>query len=232
MKTVLITGANRGIGLEFTKQYAEAGYTVFATTRTPLESAELNALAKKLGNIKILSLDITDEKQIAGIKSMLNGQAIDILIANAGYYGPKDERSQFGQIDQVEWLKTLEINTIAPLKFAEAMIDNLLLGQERKIAFLSSKMGSMSDNGSGGSYIYRSSKAALNAVSKSLAIDLAEYDVKVVALHPGWVQTDMGGPNALINTTASVTGLRKVVDKLTAKTSGGFYAYDGQSIPW
>ncbi|EWH11924.1 short-chain dehydrogenase/reductase SDR [Catenovulum agarivorans DS-2] len=232
MKTVLITGANRGIGLQFTKQYAEAGYTVFATTRTPLESAELNALANKLGNIKVLSLDITDEKQIAGIKSMLNGQAIDILIANAGYYGPKDETSQFGQLDQVEWLKTLHINTIAPLKFAEALIDNLLLGNERKIAFLSSKMGSMTDNGSGGSYIYRSSKAALNAATKSLAIDLAEYDVKVVALHPGWVLTDMGGPNALINSETSVKGMRSVINKLTEKTSGSFVAYDGQPIPW
>lgn len=232
MKTVLITGANRGIGLEFVKQYSKAGYQVLATTRTPLEDNELKALSQTQENIKIFSLDVTDEKQIAGLKSMLAGQAIDILIANAGYYGPKDEQGQFGQVNTEEWQKTLLINAIAPLKLIESFVDNVAASKEKKIAILSSKMGSMSDNNSGGCYIYRSSKAALNAVVKSLSVDLAPQGIKILSLHPGWVHTEMGGPNALIDTNTSVTGMRKVISKLTKKLSGSFIAYDNQSIGW
>ncbi|MCU4676084.1 SDR family oxidoreductase [Catenovulum sp. 2E275] len=231
-KTVFITGANRGIGLEFVKQYHDAGYQVIATTRNPLEQDDLKILSQAHKNIKVLSLDITDDKQIAGVKAMLANQPIDVLIANAGYYGPKDERAQFGQVDSTEWLKTLEVNTIAPLKLVEALYPNLTLGKEKKVAILSSKMGSMADNSSGGSYIYRSSKAALNAVVKSLSVDLSGDHIKVVSLHPGWVKTAMGGVNALIDTQTSVAGMKQVIDKLTAKTSGQFIAFDGKKIPW
>ncbi len=231
-KTVFITGANRGIGLEFVKQYHKAGYQVIATTRNPLEQDDLKILSQAHKNIKVMSLDISDEKQIAGVKSMLVDQPIDVLICNAGYYGPKDERARFGQVDQSEWIKTFSINAIAPLKLIEALHQNLLAGKEKKIAVLSSKMGSMADNGSGSSYIYRSTKAALNAVVKSLSIDLAEDKIKLVSLHPGWVKTDMGGVNALIDTETSVKGMKQVITKLTAKNTGRFIAYDGQEIPW
>lgn len=231
-KTVLITGANRGIGLEFVKQYHKAGYQVIATTRTPLAEGELKTLSEENADIRLLSLDVTDDKQISGIKAMLKDQAIDILISNAGYYGPKDETNSFGQVDTNEWLKTLQINTIAPLKLIEALHANILASQDKKIAILSSKMGSMEDNTSGGSYIYRSSKAAMNAVAKSLSIDLAKDKIKLVTLHPGWVQTDMGGQNALINTETSVKGMRQIIQKLTIRTSGKFLSYDGQNIGW
>lgn len=232
MKTVLITGANRGLGLEFAKQYSAAGYQVYATTRTPLADDGLKALSDKHKNVNVLSFEATDEKQIAGLKTMLSGHAIDILIANAGYYGPKDERNALGQVDTAEWLKTFNINVLAPLKLVEALVDNIKLGKDKKIAILSSKMGSMGDNGSGGSYIYRSSKAAINAVVKSLSIDLAPHKIKLVALHPGWVKTDMGGSNALIDTQTSIAGMKTVIQKLTHKQSGSFIAYDGQNIPW
>ncbi|MER2491189.1 SDR family oxidoreductase [Catenovulum sediminis] len=232
MKTVFITGANRGLGLEFTRQYAQAGYQVIATTRAPLQAEALQKLAQAHNNIQIMSLDITDEKQLAGVKSMLQQQAIDILIANAGYYGPKDERNAFGQIDSEEWLKTFQINTIAPLKLVETLYPNLQAGAEKKIAILSSKMGSIDDNSSGGSYIYRSSKTALNAVIKSLSVDLKGDGIKVVSLHPGWVKTDMGGPNALIDSETSVKGMMGVIKGLTGKKSGTFIAYDGKQIAW
>lgn len=231
-KTVLITGANRGIGLEFVKQYHSAGYQVIATTRNPLAQDELKVFSQANPDIKVMSLDISDDKQLAGLAAMLKDQPIDILISNAGYYGPKGEACQFGQVDHQEWLKTLNINTIAPLKLIEAIHANLLAGTEKKVAFLSSKMGSMADNGSGGSYIYRSSKAALNAVIKSLSVDLAKDKINVISLHPGWVQTDMGGVNALIDTQTSVKGMSKVIAKLNAKNSGEFVAYDGKKIPW
>lgn len=231
-KTVLITGANRGIGLEFVKQYHSAGYQVIATTRNPLAQDELKIFGQANPDVKVISLDISDDKQLAGLASMLKDQPIDILISNAGYYGPKDETSQFGQVDHQEWTKTFNINTIAPLKLIEAIHPNLIAGKEKKVAFLSSKMGSVADNGSGGSYIYRSSKAALNAVIKSLSVDLAKDKINVVSLHPGWVQTEMGGVNALIDTQTSVKGMIKIVTKLNPKNSGEFIAYDGKKVPW
>jgi len=173
------------------------------------------------------SLDLLESKQIKTLSASLAGQSIDLLINNAGYYGPKN--AALGCIDSDEWMRVLQINTIAPLKLVEALIPQLALCKHATVAMLSSKMGSMDDNHSGGSYIYRSSKAALNAITKSLAIDLG---IKAVALHPGWVKTDMGGTNALITTETAVSGLRQVIAQLTPENSGSFFAYDGTAIPW
>lgn len=233
MKTIFISGANRGIGLEFTRQYLAAGAKVIATARNPLAAEDLQQLlAKYSDQLQLVSLDISDEMQVSGLKAMLKDVPIDLLISNAGYYGPKDHNSQFASVDVAEWQKTLDINCISQLKLIESLHANLLIGQDKKIAVLSSKMGSIDDNTSGGSYIYRSSKAALNAVCKSLAIDLKAQKIKLVILHPGWVQTDMGGQNALITPTQSVTGMRKVIQSLNLKNSGQFLSYDNQSIPW
>ncbi|WP_017444873.1 SDR family oxidoreductase [Gayadomonas joobiniege] len=233
MKTIFISGANRGIGLEFTKQYLSEGAFVIACARNPLQATELQALLTKYPQkLQLISLDISDEMQIIGLKSLLKDTAIDIVICNAGYYGPKDERSQFASLDAVEWQKTLTINCIAQLKLLEILTNNLMLGKDKKIAVLSSKMGSLDDNTSGGSYIYRSSKAALNAACKSLSIDLKPDGIKVVILHPGWVQTDMGGPNALITTNQSVSGMKKIIQNLSLKNSGQFLSYDNQPINW
>ena len=156
--------------------------------------------------------------------------ALDVLINNAGYYGPKGYG--FGNTDIDEWRKVLEINTIAPLKLVEALFPNLQKGQLKKIACLSSKVGSMTENTSGGGYIYRSSKAALNSVVKSLSNDLSSQDFTVLALHPGWVQTEMGGPNALIDTQTSAAGLVEVIESADLSRSGEFINYDGTALPW
>lgn len=230
MPTVLITGANRGLGLEFARQYAEKGWRVLATCRAPEHAVELNALD---GDVQVFALDVCDFGAVAGLAAELSGTAIDVLINNAGIYGPKG-----ASLDAMDasvanvWEQVMRTNVMAPLFITRSFAPHVAASTLKRVAVLSSKMGSMADNTSGGSYIYRSSKAAVNALVKSLSHDLAQDGILVAALHPGWVLTDMGGPNALIDTAQSVTGMRRVIEGLPATSSGGFFAYDGAEIPW
>jgi len=225
---VLITGANRGIGLEFTKQYAEDGWKVLACCREPESADVLKTLARANENIQIFALDIGNFDQIDALALQLKDEAIDVLINNAGVY----PQSSFGDTNYDEWAMAFKINSMASLKMAEAFVQHITRSQLKKIATLTSKMGSIDDNSGGESYIYRSSKTAVNMVMKSLSIDLKPYGISVVTLHPGWVQTDMGGANGLINTQTSVTGLRRVIDALSLESTGKFIAYDGKPINW
>lgn len=229
MSTVLITGTNRGIGLEFTKQYAEAGWNVLACCRAPASANGLNELAAKHENVQIFALDVADFKQVEALATQLNDVAIDVLINNAGVY---PSGGGLSDADVAEWLEGFKINAIAPLKITTAFIPNIVKSQLKKVVTLSSKMGSIEDNTSGASYMYRSTKTAVNMVMKSLSIDLEPQGIAVVTLHPGWVKTDMGGDNALINTQTSVTGLRKVIEELNLANTGQFIAYDGEKIAW
>lgn len=223
---VLITGANRGIGLEFTKQYAQDGWHVLACCRNPQQATALQALAKAHANIQLFSLDVADFAQVDALALQLKDQKIDVLINNAGVYPD----SSSGDADA--WLEAFKINSIAPFKMASAFTPHIANSQLKKLATLSSKMGSMDDNTSGGSYVYRSSKAAVNMVMKSLSIDLKPLGIAVVTLHPGWVLTDMGGTNALIDRQTSVSGLRQVIQDLSLSNTGRFIAYDGKAINW
>ena len=225
---VLITGANRGIGLEFTKQYAADGWKVLACCREPESADALKALARANENIQIFALDVGNFDQIDALALQLKDEAIDVLINNAGVY----PQSSFGDTNYDEWAMAFKINSMASLKMAEAFVQHITRSQLKKIATLTSKMGSIDDNSGGESYIYRSSKTAVNMVMKSLSIDLKPYGISVVTLHPGWVQTDMGGANGLINTQTSVTGLRRVIDALSLENTGKFIAYDGKPINW
>ena len=230
MKTVLITGANRGLGLEFTRQYLDAGNRVIATARDLDKADALRALADThAGQLSLHTLDVADAKSREQLSRDLKDQPIHILINNAGVHGGW---GLLGKLDENSWLQTLHINSIAPIKLVEALRANLNYAESATVAIMSSKMGSMEDNTSGGSYIYRSSKAALNAAARSLAIDLLRENIKVVILHPGWVRTDMGGPNGLIDPPTSIAGLRKVIANLTREQCGTFIAYDGTVIPW
>ncbi|WP_231757763.1 SDR family oxidoreductase [Microbulbifer elongatus] len=228
--TILITGCNRGIGLEMTRQFAADGWTVIATCRNPSAAWELSELAEGNDHIEIHGLDVTDYTQMAALASALQDRALDVLVSNAGYYGPKGVT--FGNVDVEEWRTVLEVNTIAPYKLVEAFAPNLAAGKHKVVGVLSSKVGSIDDNGSGGGYLYRSSKTAVNQVVKSLSIDLAERGITVLAFHPGWVQTEMGGPNALISTDESVRGLKRLLLNAIPDQSGYFYSYDGAEIPW
>lgn len=225
---VLITGTNRGLGLEFTRQYAADGWNVLACCRDPESASELKKLAAQYDNIRIIKLDVNDFTQITSVATALWDEKIDVLINNAGIY----PHSDFGDTNADDWAAAFKINAIAPLKMAENFVHQLAESQLKKIVTLSSKMGSVDDNTSGGSYIYRSSKTAANMVMKSLSIDLKPLGIAAAVLHPGWVQTDMGGPNGLINTQQSVSGLRKVIDELNVQNAGRFIAYDGKVIPW
>jgi NAD(P)-dependent dehydrogenase (short-subunit alcohol dehydrogenase family) len=225
---VLITGANRGIGLEFTKQYAADGWKVLACCREPESAIALQALASSSKNVQVLTLDVGNFSQIDSLALQLKKEAIDVLINNAGVY----PHSNFGDTNYDDWAEAFKINSMASLKMAEAFVQHITRSQLKKIATLSSKMGSIDDNTSGESYIYRTSKSAVNMVMKSLSIDLKPYGISVVTLHPGWVQTDMGGVNGLINTQTSVSGLRQVIADLSLESTGQFIAFDGKSINW
>ena len=228
--TVLITGANRGLGLEFTRQFAGDAERIIATCRNPNRSDELRALADSSdGQIEVQALDVTDYAKARSLAQQTASEPIDLLINNAGILGPRPEN----RVQDVDaWRRVLEVNVIAPAKIVEAFADQVTASRRKLIANITSKMGSIADNTSGGAYIYRSSKAALNAVGRSMARDLADRQVTVLQLHPGWVRTDMGGPNGLIDATTSVKGMKAVLDRATLEQSGGFYNYDGTSIPW
>ena len=218
MPTVLITGANRGIGLEFARQYSADGWEVVATVRE--HSPELDAL-----NVRVERLDMRDLDAVAGFGERLH--SLDLLVANAGTYGPKSpENGQEGE----EWLDTFAVNTVAPYLLAQSVLP-LIARSEGKLIAISTRMGSIEDNNSGGYIAYRSSKSALNMAWRSLAIDNRDK-VTCAVLHPGWVQTRMGGSSAPLSPEDSVSGMRKVIDDLTPADSGGFFSHDGSEIPW
>jgi NAD(P)-dependent dehydrogenase (short-subunit alcohol dehydrogenase family) len=228
--TILITGANRGIGLELCAQFARDGWQVIACCRNPAAAAELQNLGERYKSVEIHALDVTDYDRLRALAEDLDGRPIDILLSNAGIYGRKG--IAFGDVDPGEWREVLEVNTIAPLMLVQAFVDHVASSRQKLVAVISSKVGSIADNSSGGSYLYRSSKTAVNQVVKSLSIDLAGRDIAVVSLHPGWVQTDMGGPNAEISPAESVAGLKSILQSAGRAQSGQFLEYNGMPIPW
>ena len=226
MKQLLVTGANRGIGLEFTQQYLANGWHVYATYRQQPGTA-LAALA--CDQLTMLPLDVTEDASILGLKEQLSGIELDLIINNAGLFGPRDQ--SLGTVSRQQWLDVLNVNSVAPLMLAQALRSNLTTKQGT-FAVISSRMGSIDDNEGGSLYLYRSSKTAVNQVVKSLSIDVKAQGIKVIALHPGWVRTDMGGPNGSIDTQPCVNGIRQVLEHISPADSGRFINYDGTSIAW
>ncbi|HEY8037414.1 MAG TPA: SDR family oxidoreductase [Methylobacter sp.] len=231
MATVLITGANRGLGLEFCRQYAEQGWHVIACARNPDDAFDLNNLAGHHSNIQLETLDVSELEQIDALSRKLADLAIDVLINNAGIYAD-NKNNGFGHFDYQAWTNSLLINAQAPVKMTEAFLPHIKKSDKKLIIAISSLMGSMADNDSGGSVFYRSSKAALNAAMKCLAIELKDQSVGVLIFHPGWVKTDMGGPNALINAGPSISGMRTLIENFSLDQSGSFVKYDGTPMPW
>ena len=231
MKNILITGANRGLGLEFVRQFLAQGDKVIACCRAPAEAVELQALNND--GLEILPLDDSNEEAIQSLPGRLSGilteKKIAIFINNAGIYG---QTQTLDEVDPEEWLQVFRVNTIAPLLLTRALLPLMDRQLPGKLLYLSSKMGSIADNGGGSTYIYRTTKTALNQLVKSLSIDLAGQGLLTAVLHPGWVRTDMGGPNGLIDANESVAGLMQVIDELDVATSGHFFNFDGTEIPW
>ena len=222
MPTILITGANRGLGLEFVRQYAADGWRVLATVRDPLKGKPASD-----AGAEIYVCDVGDPRQIARLGEALRGIEIDVVLCNAGVYGQNQE---FGAVDGDGFLEVMRVNALAPLKLAEAVVPHLV--GRKLFAAVSSKMGSVAENSGGGSYAYRASKAALNMVIKNLAIDLASQGVIVVALSPGWVRTDMGGAGAPLDAATAIAGMRQVLASIGPADSGTFRHFDGGRIDW
>jgi NAD(P)-dependent dehydrogenase (short-subunit alcohol dehydrogenase family) len=231
VRTVLVTGANRGLGLEFARQYAADGWRVFAGCRSPQDAGELNELASGSGGrIRVFAIDVTDAASVKAAAAGLSNQALDLLINNAGVGGPRGER--LGNLDYAAWAGVLDANTLGPMRVVEAFVDHVAGGRDKRIVTITSGMGSIADNTSGGSYAYRSSKAAVNMVMKSLALDLAPKGITCVVMNPGWVRTDMGGPRGTLGPGESIRAMRVVIDKLKPGDSGKFFNYDGKTYPW
>lgn len=230
MKTVLITGASRGLGLEFTKQYAENGYRVIACCRSPEKASDLQELAEINESVIIKQLDVTNQNHIKTLANDLQGQPIDILLNNAGIYG--SDAQVLGDIDPNNMIDVFKTNTIAPLIVSDALLKNVAQSNTKVIANISSRVGSIDDNEGGSRYAYRCSKTALNMVMKSFAIDVKDKGVRVIVLHPGWVETDMTGPDALVKPDESVKGLINIIDTKAGSEILPYYAFDGRHLAW
>ncbi len=233
MLTVLITGANRGIGLGFTRAYLKKGWEVIATCRNPEKANELKGLS---GNLEVHALDVTDFAAVDSLAGELTGRAIDVLINNAGILGsPSFEKGGAGQtlgdMDYDGLRHTLEVNTIAPLKIVEAFLDQVAASDQKKIITITSAMGSLA--AMEGEFIsYRTSKTAVNSIMRNLSIGLKEKGITVAVLHPGWVRTDMGSEAAPLAVEESVEGLIREIDKLHLEHTGCCKDHTGETIPW
>jgi len=231
MQSILITGSNRGLGLEWSRQYALAGWRVFATCRYPEQADELKHLAGAHESLTIHRLDVTRADHIQTLVDDLQDRPIDILLNNAGVYDEK-YLSPDSPLDYSAWVHTFQVNTMAALRTTRAFVKNLRRGEKRLVVAISSHMGSIAEIDSPGSYFYRSSKAALNAVMKGLSLELRPLSIGVLILHPGWVKTRMGGPDAPLLAEDSVRGMRSLVEGFTLADSGRFFRYNGTEIPW
>lgn len=226
MPTAVITGANRGLGLEFARVYLAAGWTVHAGCRNPMRADELKKLK---GDLHIHALNVDDPKDAKALAKSLGSEPVDLLLNNAGIYGKRDLK--VGGFDHDEFLNVLKTNVVAPIRLAEALVENVAHSNMKKMAFVTSRMGSIAMN-AGGSIAYRTSKAALNMAVSCLSMDVKSRGITCILLHPGWVKTDMGGPNAAIGIPESIAGMKQVIEKTGHDDTGKFFDYQGQAIPW
>ena len=227
--SVVVTGANRGIGLELVSQYLADDWQVYGCCRRPELATELTGLAPNSA-LSIHQLDVGNPDSVKKLALALSEQSIDLLINNAGIYG--GERQSFGDIDYAQWTRVLEVNTLGPYRVSTALANPVGNSEQRLIVNVSSAMGSIERYTTGGHYIYRSSKAALNMVTVNLAHDLRSRGITVLSVHPGWVRTDMGGSSADISPRTSAAGLRQLISNATIKDSGRFFSWDGSALPW
>lgn len=225
MKNILITGANRGIGLKFA-EILSANNNIYATARDITNADDL----KKFDNTDLLELDLLDKDSIKSFCSELKDIPLDMIINNAGIF--QDEQMEETILDPELWLDEIMINAIGPVVLSQKLKENIMSGNDKKIIFISSQMGSIDDNYSGGYYFYRTSKSALNSAAKSLSIDWKADGISVLMLHPGWVRTDMGGSNAKLDIDTSVSKMLDVINSLDMSKTGAFLNYEGKKLEW
>lgn len=232
MKTILITGSNRGLGLEWVRQYAQAGWRVYAGCRKPKEADELQALVQDYSSISVHPLDVTDVDQITGVRQALEDVPLDLLVNNAGVYFERWGQDRLGRINYTDWADSFAVNVLGAVRITEALVSNLAAADAGLVVAVSSHMGCISDIANPNDYAYRSSKAALNATFHGLAYELGQQQIGVLLLHPGWVRTRMGGAHAPVSVAESVRGMREVMDRFQPENSGRIYKYDGRELPW
>jgi NAD(P)-dependent dehydrogenase (short-subunit alcohol dehydrogenase family) len=234
MSRVLITGANRGLGLEFVRQYAADGWDVIATSRSPEKSTELQELERKNSKVSLNALDVTSAKSVETLAHGLSGQAIDLLVLNSAIYTRNGNK--IGEIDFEGWREAIETNLLGAVRVAQALLENVAASKQKQIAAISTGMGSVQALKStiefGAVYQYRTSKTALNMAMSILAKELEPRGISVVIFDPGWVKTDMGGPNAALTPEQSIGGMRKVLAGNPMDLTGKFVGYDGGIRPW
>jgi NAD(P)-dependent dehydrogenase (short-subunit alcohol dehydrogenase family) len=231
MPSVLITSSNRGIGLELAAQYLADGWQVYAACRQPQSAEELQRLGRDgKDRLDILAMDVTNSSSIKRAAAEIRDAAIDVLINSAGITGKSGQKT--GNVDYVSWSQVLDVNTMGPLRVTEAFVDHVARSKRKLVVTLTSGMGSLADNTSGGSIAYRSSKAAVNMVMRSVAIDLASRGISCVLVNPGWVRTEMGGAGATLSTETSVRAMRRLIETCGLSQSGKFFNYDGRELPW
>jgi len=230
VSTVLVTGANRGIGLALTTAYAQRGDTVFACCREPGQAAQLQALAKSHA-VTVLALRVDDAESVAALANQLSDLALDVLVNNAGVAGGPLERQTAVAIDFGAWAKAFAVNTMGPVRVMQALLPQLQRAHAPKVMSITSQLGALSLDLTV-AHGYSATKAALNKFMRLAAIDLKPQGIAVGVVHPGWVQTDMGGPGAHITPAASAAGLVKVIDTLTLETTGRFWKWDGSLHEW
>ncbi len=236
-ETWLITGANRGIGLEYTRQLLARGARVIATARKPAGANELTALAERhRDNLQVETLDTGDGASVTALAQRLAGKPIDVLVNNAGLYGGSwdtdAQRQTAGGMDYALWEDIHRVNVMGPFRMVMALLPNLKQSQRRLVVNMSSDLGSITNNKQGQSHAYRSSKAALNMLTHGLAIDLANDRITLVSMAPGWTKTDLGGARAHWDVDASVSRQLQVIDALTSADTGRFVNLLGETVPW
>lgn len=223
-QTVVITGANRGLGLELARQLNDAGAVVIGTARKPEAADEL----RKLG-VRIEQLDVADAESVATFAERLGDIKVDILLNNAGVFLQREKPST---VDLETMARVLAVNTIGPLRVSQALLPALRRGNGKMIMNMSSGLGSITNNTNGAFADYRASKAALNMISRSQAAELKDEGFIVIVMSPGWVRTDMGGENAELSPAESVTGILRTLAGLELVNSGGYFNHDGSELPW
>jgi NAD(P)-dependent dehydrogenase (short-subunit alcohol dehydrogenase family) len=222
--TVLITGANRGLGLEFARQYTADGWHVIATARSPDGADDLDALS-----VEIATLDVADPASVSALAKSLEGRPIDLLINNAGIF---PRVSSIEEIDFDDYSRTLAVNTLGPVRVTRALLPNLRASEMKTVVNITSRLGSIALTDNGVFYGYRESKAALNMFTRTLANELKPEGFTCLTIHPGWVQTDMGGENATLTPAESVSGMRAVIAGRGPADTGTYWSYSGEEVPW
>jgi NAD(P)-dependent dehydrogenase (short-subunit alcohol dehydrogenase family) len=232
MGSVLITGSNRGLGLEWVRQCAARGWRVIGTCRDPDSAGDLRELASQQPEVSVHRLDVTAPDQIAELAQQLRENPLDMLVNNAGVYFEHWGKDPVGNIDYEAWQETFRVNTLGAMRVTEGLLASLAKGSRPVVVAISSNMGSIAGISSARDYAYRSSKAALNAAMRGLARELKPQGIGVLILHPGWVRTRMGGSSAPLSPEESVRGMLSIVDRFEPSMSGEFFRYDGTRLPW